>query len=289
MVSWWNDAKLVLVLYVVAVTYFLDTEGQMRKWMTDATDPENVKYTFTSVGFWVTIFVLSLEHALYAYLWKKPLKFRKHCVDMCGDTKGHEGVIEKTLCQKNAKIVRKIRGMGDKPWEFVHVLLVLNKIAQVLAFLGWFGSVERHAYVLASGGEIPTCSFFGTECWNSDTILLPYMHILPKAIMTATKYQISLALPMLIVGQILNLSVYRAIGKEGVYYGYKLGIHIPWASGFPFSVLRHPQYVGATMSWWAIIIMLAGAPSIVGSGLFGIGFGVITSYVLMSLVETDYI
>eukprot|EP00940_MAST-03C_sp_MAST-3C-sp2_P000057 g57.t1 len=264
----------------------------MKKWVGDATDAQNVKNTLTSVGFWVTIFVLSLEHALYAYLWKKPVKFRKHCIAMCGDTKGHEGVIEKTVCGKNAKeskIIRKIRGMGDKPWEFVHILLVLNKIAQVLAFLGWFGSVERHAQVLASGGEIPACSFFGTECWNYDTIVSPYIHILPRAIMTATKYQVALALPMFIAGQILNFSVYRAIGKEGVYYGYKLGIHIPWASGFPFSVLRHPQYVGATMSWWAIIIMLAGAPGIVGSGLFGIGFGVIASYVVMSLVETDSI
>ena len=47
------------------------------------------------------------------------------------------------------------------------------------------------------------------------------------------------------VGQVLNAGIYRAIGHKGVYYGFKLGHTIPWVDGFPFTVVRHPQYVGS--------------------------------------------
>ena len=47
---------------------------------------------------------------------------------------------------------------------------------------------------------------------------------------------------LILVGQSLNLAIYRAIGNDGVYYGFKLGRTVPWCSGFPFNIgLRHPQ------------------------------------------------
>ena len=49
---------------------------------------------------------------------------------------------------------------------------------------------------------------------------------------------------LILIGQILNLSFYKAIGQNGVYYGYKLGAAVPWSSDFPFSAgFRHPQCV----------------------------------------------
>lgn len=50
---------------------------------------------------------------------------------------------------------------------------------------------------------------------------------------------------LVIFGQVLNAGIYRAIGHKGVYYGFKLGHTIPWVDGFPFTVVRHPQYVGS--------------------------------------------
>mgnify|MGYP002629642770 FL=1 len=50
---------------------------------------------------------------------------------------------------------------------------------------------------------------------------------------------------LMVVGQVLNAGIYRAIGHKGVYYGFKLGHTIPWVDGFPFTVVRHPQYVGS--------------------------------------------
>lgn len=77
-------------------------------------------------------------------------------------------------------------------------------------------------------------------------------------------------------GQALNIGVYRALGKlpltakcrkalssqliaaeqgrrcgagrDGVYYGTKLGKAVPWCRGFPFSVAPHPQYLGSTLT-----------------------------------------
>lgn len=53
--------------------------------------------------------------------------------------------------------------------------------------------------------------------------------------------------------QILNIGIYRAIGKAGVYYGFKLGKKIPWHTGFPFNLgIQHPQYVGSVLTMWGL-------------------------------------
>ena len=39
------------------------------------------------------------------------------------------------------------------------------------------------------------------------------------------------------MGVLLNWAIYRAIGKKGVYYGFKLGRPVPWCEGFPFSLV----------------------------------------------------
>ncbi len=49
-------------------------------------------------------------------------------------------------------------------------------------------------------------------------------------------------------GQALNASVYAALGEAGVYYGVKLGAKVNWVTGWPYSYVRDPQYVGALLS-----------------------------------------
>ena len=53
--------------------------------------------------------------------------------------------------------------------------------------------------------------------------------------------------------QALNMSIYDAIGGVGVYYGTRLGVHVPWHKGFPFNFVAHPQYVGSVMTIWAVV------------------------------------
>lgn len=93
-------------------------------------------------------------------------------------------------------------------------------------------------------------------------------------------------------GQVLNMSVYKAIGKAGVYYGIKFGRKIPWCTGFPYNspaipgwgpILAHPQYMGATLTYFGMYgLFLQTLPL----GYFIIFFsGVSASYIAMSCIE----
>lgn len=61
---------------------------------------------------------------------------------------------------------------------------------------------------------------------------------------------------LIVAGQILNAATFRAIGHEGVYYGFKLGHEIPWVTGFPFNVTSHPQYVGSAATVLGVATLL---------------------------------
>src|SRR5215471_13609260 len=61
---------------------------------------------------------------------------------------------------------------------------------------------------------------------------------------------------LILVGQALNFSVFYRLGARGVFYGNKYGYEIPWVRGFPFSVLTHPQYVGAVCSIWGFFFAM---------------------------------
>ena len=59
---------------------------------------------------------------------------------------------------------------------------------------------------------------------------------------------------LLLLGQILNASVFLRLGRVGVFYGDRFGHAVPWCRDFPFSVLAHPQYVGAALSIWGLFV-----------------------------------
>lgn len=63
-------------------------------------------------------------------------------------------------------------------------------------------------------------------------------------------------LGLLTFGQALNVGIYKAIGKAGVYYGFKLGKKVPWVTGFPFNIMSHPQYVGSTLTIWGALLLV---------------------------------
>ena len=41
-----------------------------------------------------------------------------------------------------------------------------------------------------------------------------------------------------------------------MYYGVRFGHEVPWCRDFPFSLLKHPQYVGAVMSIWGFFLVM---------------------------------
>ena len=59
---------------------------------------------------------------------------------------------------------------------------------------------------------------------------------------------------LIAIGQVLNVGVFLRLGKIGVFYGNRLGYHVPWCRGFPFSLFKHPQYVGAVLSIWGFFM-----------------------------------
>lgn len=59
-------------------------------------------------------------------------------------------------------------------------------------------------------------------------------------------------------GQSLNVGIFKAIGHDGVYYGFKLGRKIPWVSGWPFDTVSHPQYVGSVLTIWGLVALVWG-------------------------------
>jgi phosphatidyl-N-methylethanolamine N-methyltransferase len=58
------------------------------------------------------------------------------------------------------------------------------------------------------------------------------------------------------VGQILNFLVFVKLGRSGVFYGIRFGHDIPWVDAFPFSLIKHPQYVGAALSVWGFFLVM---------------------------------
>lgn len=56
-------------------------------------------------------------------------------------------------------------------------------------------------------------------------------------------------------GQFLNLRVFQVLGRNGVFYGNRFGLDLPWRDDFPFSVMGHPQYVGTCLSIWGLFLV----------------------------------
>lgn len=117
-----------------------------------------------------------------------------------------------------------------------------------------------------SMGPLAGVQFAALLCW--------YLAAAPAfSLSQVTALQWVATLALMGAGQVLNVGIYKAIGKAGtrlvplpvlaslvvvrylgagVYYGTRLGRTIPWVSGFPFNVVRHPQYVGAVLTIWGL-------------------------------------
>jgi methylene-fatty-acyl-phospholipid synthase len=101
-------------------------------------------------------------------------------------------------------------------------LFYVFKVVQLTVFVGW-------------------CHFHGGGSWS----------VLSHDFLALTVGGVSI-----ITGQVLNFSVFYRLGKIGVFYGNKFGYEIPWSREFPFSWLKHPQYVGAVLSIWGFFLAL---------------------------------
>ena len=133
---------------------------------------------------------------------------------------------------KWAALCARVRGPKTDP---VDVLAALASLLRLLQFILSFWLVEKHLAPAAAPGAWPAA-------WPLPKLLDCYLGA-GAAVGAA-------GLALFGCGQALNMGIYHAIGKEGVYYGCKLGKDIPWCEGFPFNVCGHPQYMGCVLSLW---------------------------------------
>lgn len=112
-------------------------------------------------------------------------------------------------------------GLGE-PVVLVRRLFIGFKILQFLVFAGW-------------------CMAFADG-------LLPRPTTEPGALVGGAA--------LLVLGQVLNVSVFQRLGGTAVFFGGELGHGVRHVSGFPFSLMPHPQYVGAVLSIWGVFLIM---------------------------------
>jgi phosphatidyl-N-methylethanolamine N-methyltransferase len=81
-----------------------------------------------------------------------------------------------------------------------------------------------------------------------------YFHPNRPLWLTGSMMPLTAGATLVIVGQVLNLSVFYRLGSVGVFYGNRFGYQVPWCTEFPFSLMDHPQYVGALLSIWGLFL-----------------------------------
>ena len=111
------------------------------------------------------------------------------------------------------------------------------------------------------------------------------LHTLKALVMANTPEQWAIAAALFFAGQVLNVAIYRAIGNDGVYYGFKLGRKVPWSFAFPFNAgYRHPQYAGAVLSQLGVLLIVTN-PETLASGLCVLLAWWVLMYLITSYVE----
>ena len=111
----------------------------------------------------------------------------------------------------------------------------------------WLGEPVAVVRKLFYGFKAVQLSVFAAWCYFVGGSLA-LAHLDPMAV--------AIGAALLLAGQILNVSVFYRLGMAGVFYGDRLGHDIPWCRAFPFSLLSHPQYVGAVLSIWGLFLAL---------------------------------
>lgn len=141
-------------------------------------------------------------------------------------------------------------------------LLSIERIAYFLIwrYPHWFRSSEKYPAVAALGTTIDRLQklFYIFKVLQLSVFLgwcAVFGEVVPP-LPTGTPLSLAAGGVLIILGQLLNLSVFYRLGKIGVFYGNKLGYHVSWVEGFPFSVFKHPQYVGTLTSIWGFFLVM---------------------------------
>jgi len=117
---------------------------------------------------------------------------------------------------------RFLGGILGQPVTALRRLFYVFKILQISTFVAWCYDLGHGSLVLVRQSLVP----------------------------------VTIGAMLVIVGQGLNIGVFFRLGALGVFYGSRFGYEIPRCREFPFSLVDHPQYVGALSSIWGFFIAL---------------------------------
>ena len=223
-------------------------------------------------GFWFTALAVSTSHVLYAVVWFAPSSFR-------------------LVAEQGA-----LRGFGSNAVGVFAVLVGAAKAAQQLGALAFALAATECAKVGSSPShpEWSDCTTARFSLTSAPAVLLellaaaqPAQWLVAILLLAAGQVHLFSHAPFQnhgygigghtnsaaglqplttrlitwthsLCSQALNAAIYAAIGKDGVYYGFKLGRPVPWCTGFPFNLgFRHPQYVGGFCSQLGVLALLA--------------------------------
>ncbi len=142
------------------------------------------------------------------------------------------------------------------------VLLSVERIAYVLIWRdpSTFKRWSKHPSVASLGGPVELLTwlfvafkvlqiavFAGWHLVLGDGTIWPY---------SRDPAVVAIGLAFIAAGQALNVSVFRRLGKVGVFYGNRLGYTVSWCQRFPFTWFEHPQYVGTVIAIWGFFIAM---------------------------------
>ena len=96
-----------------------------------------------------------------------------------------------------------------------------------------------------------------------------------------------------VLGRFLDISVFKTIGRNGVYYGKRFGLAIPWVNTFPYGNkhIKHPQYIGATSIWIGACLIvyafISDTSILVQNSIISIAIFQIMNYYIMAKIEEE--
>jgi phosphatidyl-N-methylethanolamine N-methyltransferase len=112
--------------------------------------------------------------------------------------------------------------------------------------VAWLGEPVAVVEKLFYAFKALQLSVFAGWCSLHDRSLVPSA---PPAV-------IAVAAILFLAGQTLVMIGFYRLGRVTVFFGDRLGYDASWCSAFPFSVLPHPQYLGAVVSIWAFFAVM---------------------------------
>lgn len=179
--------------------------------------------------------LLGIERLLYGYIYHFPLHFKKSC--------------------KTGKF-----GAGIQlqiPQGYWKCMMTMGAYIKVFQF-----SVILYDLSIRNQGSFVVSILQGSNGSDGSDGNNNMMKSMMESIMNSYP-QVALGLFLIGMGQVLNLSVFRALGGIGVYYGHELGYEVPFVHCFPYNTgISDPQYWGVVLCVWGIYVLCCGIPII---------------------------